>query len=85
MAALIGMAALFASASRAMLTAAVFVFETTMQPHALLPLLAACVAAYLVSGLMMKHTIMTEKIARRGVHVPTDLIADHTASHAAPH
>jgi H+/Cl- antiporter ClcA len=51
----------------------------------LLPLLAACVAAYLVSGLMMKHTIMTEKIARRGVHVPTDLVADHAPSHTAPH
>ena len=72
MAALIGMAALFAGASRALMTSAVFVFETTMQPHALLPLLAACTTAYLVSGLMMRHTIMTEKIARRGVHVPTD-------------
>jgi H+/Cl- antiporter ClcA len=77
MAALIGMAALFAGASRALMTSAVFVFETTMQPHALLPLLAACTTAYIVSGLMMRHTIMTEKIARRGVHVPTDFVADH--------
>jgi H+/Cl- antiporter ClcA len=76
MAALIGMAALFAGASRALMTSAVFVFETTLQPHALLPLLAACTTAYLVSGLMMRHTIMTEKIARRGVHVPTDFVAD---------
>jgi H+/Cl- antiporter ClcA len=76
MAALIGMAALFAGASRALMTSAVFVFETTMQPHALLPLLAACTTAYLVSGVMMRHTIMTEKIARRGVHVPTDFVAD---------
>ncbi|WP_343124039.1 chloride channel protein [Luteibacter sp. UNCMF366Tsu5.1] len=76
MAALIGMAALFAGASRALMTSAVFVFETTMQPHALLPLLAACTTAYLVSGLMMRHTIMTEKIERRGVHVPTDFVAD---------
>lgn len=82
MAALIGMAALFAGAARAMLTAAVFVFETTMQPHALLPLLAASVAAYLISGVMMQHTIMTEKIARRGVHVPTDLVP-HDSRHAS--
>lgn len=75
MAALVGMACLFAGAARAMLTAAVFVFETTMQPNALLPLLAASTAAYLVSGLVMRHTIMTEKIARRGVHVPSDLTA----------
>lgn len=77
MAALIGMAALFAGATRALMTSAVFVFETTLQPHALLPLLAACATAYIVSGLMMRHTIMTEKIARRGVHVPTDFVADH--------
>jgi H+/Cl- antiporter ClcA len=76
LAALIGMAALFAGAARAMLTAAVFVFETTLQANTLLPLLAASVAAYLVSGLLMQHTIMTEKIARRGVHVPTDLVPE---------
>jgi chloride channel protein, CIC family len=36
----------------------------------LLPLMAACVASYLVSYLLMKNTIMTEKIARRGVNTP---------------
>lgn len=69
--ALIGMAAMFAGASRALLTSIVFAFETTMQPHGLLPLLGACVAAYFVSFFLMKHgTIMTEKIKRRGVHTP---------------
>nr|WP_266171540.1 chloride channel protein [Dyella subtropica] len=77
MAALVCMAAIFAGASRAFLTSVVFAFETTLQVHALLPLLGACVAAYLVSGLMMRHTIMTEKIARRGVRVPSDYAADH--------
>ena len=69
--ALIGMAAMFAGASRALLTSIVFAFETTMQPHGLLPLLAASVAAYFVSFFLMKHgTIMTEKINRRGVNTP---------------
>lgn len=69
--ALIGMAAMFAGASRALLTSIVFAFETTMQPHGVLPLLGACVAAYFVSFFLMKHgTIMTEKINRRGVHTP---------------
>jgi H+/Cl- antiporter ClcA len=69
--ALIGMAAMFAGASRALLTSIVFAFETTMQPHGVLPLLGACVAAYFVSFFLMKHgTIMTEKIKRRGVHTP---------------
>lgn len=70
MAALVGMSALFAGASRALLTSIIFALETTSQSHALLPLLAACTAAYLVSLLFMKNTIMTEKIARRGVKTP---------------
>jgi H+/Cl- antiporter ClcA len=77
LAALVCMAAIFAGASRAFLASVVFAFETTQQPHGLLPLLAACAAAYLVSGLMMRHTIMTEKIARRGVRVPSDYSADY--------
>jgi len=76
-AALVCMAAMFAGASRAFLTSVVFAFETTQQPHGLLPLLCACAMAYLVSGLMMRNTIMTEKIARRGVRVPDEHSADH--------
>jgi chloride channel protein, CIC family len=70
MAALIGMSAMFAGASRAVLTSIVFAIETTAQSNALLPLLAACVASYLVSYLLMENTIMTEKIARRGIKTP---------------
>ena len=68
--ALVGMAAMFAGASRALLASVVFAFETTRQPMGLLPLLGGCSAAYLVSCLTMKHSIMTEKIARRGSPVP---------------
>lgn len=70
LAALVGMSAMFAGASRALLTSIVFAIETTSQANAILPLLAACVASYLVSYLLMKNTIMTEKIARRGVATP---------------
>ena len=75
-AALVGMAAIFAGASRAMLTSAVFAFETTLQPLGLLPLLGGCAASFLVSSLLMRHSIMTEKIARRGVPVPAEYAAD---------
>ena len=78
-AALVGMAAIFAGASRAMLTSAVFAFETTLQPLGLLPLLGGCAAAYFVSALLMRNTIMTEKIARRGVHVPVEYAPDFLA------
>lgn len=76
MAALVGMAAIFAGASRAMLASAVFAFETTLQPFGLLPLLGGCAAAYLVASAVMRNSIMTEKIARRGVRTPEDYEAD---------
>ena len=76
LAALVGMAAMFAGASRALLTSIVFAVEATGQATALLPLLGACTAAYLVSFLLMGNTIMTEKIARRGVKTPVDYEPD---------
>lgn len=76
MAALVGMATIFAGASRAMLASAVFAFETTLQPAGLPPLLGSCAVAHLVSCLLMKNTIMTEKIARRGIRAPVNYTAD---------
>ncbi len=70
LAALVGMSAMFAGASRAVITAVIFAVETTGQPNSLLPVLASCIAAYFVSFLFMENTIMTEKIARRGVKTP---------------
>lgn len=70
LAALVGMSALFAGASRALLTSIIFALEVTGQSNALLPLLAACTASYFVSFFMMENTIMTEKITRRGVKTP---------------
>ncbi|MBB2145095.1 chloride channel protein [Pedobacter sp. LMG 31464] len=70
MASLIGMSAMFAGASRAYLTSITFALEATMQSNALLPLLGACTGSYLVSFFFMENTIMTEKIARRGIITP---------------
>ncbi|WP_437654153.1 chloride channel protein [Sorangium sp. So ce1182] len=78
-AALVGMAAIFAGASRALLASVVFAFETTRQPMGLLPLLGGCSAAFLVSSLLMRHSIMTEKLARRGARVMAEYAADHLA------
>jgi H+/Cl- antiporter ClcA/CBS domain-containing protein len=75
-AALVGMAALFAGASRALLASVVFAFETTSQQLGLLPLLAGCTVSYVISSYWMKNTIMTEKIARRGVNVPHEYSPD---------
>jgi hypothetical protein len=70
LAALVGMSAMFTGASRALLTSIIFSVEATGQSNALLPLLAACAASYFVSYFLMENTIMTEKIARRGVKTP---------------
>jgi chloride channel protein, CIC family len=70
LAALVGMSAMFAGASRALLTSIVFALEATSQSNALLPLLASCTASYFVSFFIMENTIMTEKIARRGIKTP---------------
>lgn len=68
--ALIGMAALFAGSSRALLASVIFALEGTKQPVGLVPLLGCCSIAYLISLSTMKNTIMTEKIVRRGLKVP---------------
>jgi CIC family chloride channel protein len=75
-AALVGMAAIFAGASHALLASVVFAFETTRQPLGLLPLLAGCSAAYLVSLLVSRTSIMTEKLARRGTGAGTEFVSD---------
>ena len=73
---LVGMAAIFAGASHALLTSVVFAFETTRQPLGLLPLLAGCTASYLVALQLNRHSIMTEKLARRGASLRTDYAVD---------
>ncbi len=70
LAAVVGMSAMFAGASRAFLTSIIFALETTGQSNILLPLLSSCTAAYFISFFIMENTIMTEKIARRGIKTP---------------
>jgi CBS domain-containing protein len=57
----------------------VFAFEATRQPAGLLPLLAGCTGAYLISLRTMQETIMTERLARRGTPVITEYSADYLA------
>jgi chloride channel protein, CIC family len=78
-AALVGMAAIFAGASHALLASVVFAFETTRQPLGLLPMLAGCASAYLIALLLNRHSIMTEKLARRGTIVRPEYAVDHLA------
>lgn len=66
---LIAMAATMGGTMRAPLTATFFAVELTGNTHILVPLVAACATAHAVTVLLMKRSILTEKIARRGHHV----------------
>jgi CIC family chloride channel protein len=66
----VAMAAAFGASTRAPFTAIVFAFELTRDYDAILPLIGAVVLADLVSGALLDHHLMTEKLARRGLHVP---------------
>ena len=74
--ALLGMAAMMGGTMRAPLTATLFAVELTGDMGALLPVLAACVFAYGVTVLLLKRSILTEKIARRGHHVSREYRVD---------
>jgi chloride channel protein, CIC family len=75
--ALVAMAAVFGSASRATFTFIIFAFELTHDYNAILPLMLACVIADGVAILLMHDTsIMTEKLARRGLRVHQDYESD---------
>ncbi|MBB2974080.1 chloride channel protein [Mesorhizobium sp. RMAD-H1] len=67
--ALIAMAATMGGTMRAPLTATFFAVELTGNTHVLVPLITACAAAHAVTVLLMKRSILTEKIARRGHHI----------------
>jgi H+/Cl- antiporter ClcA len=77
--ALVGMTAMFAGASRALLASIAFALESTQQIHAVVPIVSGVSLAYLASCLMMRTTIMTEKLVRRGVKVAGEYEVDPLA------
>jgi chloride channel protein, CIC family len=74
--ALLGMAAIMGGTMRSPLTAIFFATEVTGNTHCLLPLTAACVTAHLITVLLMRRSILTEKIARRGHHLVREYRVD---------
>ncbi|MFD1988158.1 chloride channel protein [Mesorhizobium newzealandense] len=74
--ALLAMAATMGGTMRAPLTATFFAVELTGNTHMLVPLIAACAAAHAVTVLLMKRSILTEKIARRGHHLVREYRVD---------
>src|SRR5438270_4424423 len=75
--ALVAMGAVFGAASRATFTFIIFAFEITRDYNSVLPLMLVSVIADGVAMLLMPtSSIMTEKLARRGLHVHQDYEAD---------
>jgi CBS domain-containing protein len=61
---------------RSPLTGVVFAIELTHDIHALPAVLIACIFSYAFTVLVMKRSILTEKVARRGFHVFREYAVD---------
>ncbi len=74
--ALIGMAATMGGTMRAPLTAMMFAIELTGDAALVVPLLTACGASYAFTVLLLKRSILTEKVARRGYFLTREYSVD---------
>ncbi|MFQ5997959.1 MAG: chloride channel protein [Candidatus Bathyarchaeia archaeon] len=64
-----GMGALFAGVAKAPITSIVIVAEMFDNSHLLPPLMISASISYFVSSLLMKDSIYSRKLERRGVHI----------------
>jgi len=74
--AMIGMAGIMSGAMRAPMTGALFAVELTGHFEAVPYTVTAAGAAYAISVLLMRRSILTEKIARRGRHILQEYTVD---------
>ena len=75
--ALVAMGAVFGAASRATFAFIIFAFEITRDYNSVLPLmLVSVIADGIAMRLMPRASIMTEKLARRGLHIHQEYEAD---------
>jgi CIC family chloride channel protein len=74
--ALIGMAAMMGGTMRAPLTATMFAVELTGASGMLVPLIAACGVSYAVTVLLLRRSILTEKVVRRGYQLMREYHVD---------
>jgi CBS domain-containing protein len=70
------MGAVLGGTMRSPFTGIVFAMELTHDFNILLPLLVATVVAYTVSVLVLKRSILTEKVSRRGYHLSREYSVD---------
>ena len=73
---LVSMAAALAGTMRLPLTSAIFALELTHDLNALPAMLIASVVSYGLNVLVLKHSILTEKVARRGYPITQEYAVD---------
>jgi H+/Cl- antiporter ClcA len=73
---LISMAAILGGTMRSPFTAIVFALELTHDMNALLPLIIGVFCAHGLTVLLMRRSILTEKISRRGYHLSREYAVD---------
>jgi CIC family chloride channel protein len=73
---LVAMGAVMGGTMRSPLTGVIFALEITYDIRMLLPLLIATVVAHAFTVLVMRRSILTEKVARRGFHVSREYSVD---------
>jgi chloride channel protein, CIC family len=74
--AMMGLAAVVGGVMRSPLTGVIFTLELTHAWAAGLPLLISSTTAYALSVLLLKRSVLTEKIARRGLHLTREYSTD---------
>src|SRR5690349_12456903 len=77
--AMISMAALMGGTMRSPLTSMIFTLELTHDLNLLPALLVSCIAAHALTVLLLRRSILTEKVARRGFHVTREYSVDPLA------
>lgn len=73
---LVSMGAILGGTMRAPFTAILFALELTHDINVLLPLLVAAMLAHGTTVLLLKRSILTEKVARRGFHITREYATD---------
>ncbi len=73
---LVCMGAILGGTMRSPFTGVVFTLELTHDVNMLLPLLIACVIAHGFTAIVMRRSILTEKISRRGYHLSREYSVD---------
>lgn len=71
--AVVGMASMVGSATGAVITAIVMIFEMTRNYHVIIPLILSASIAYGVRYLLFRDSIYTFKLTRRGHYIPDSL------------